>query len=174
MGPRASALEFGGLTEILQASRLCPCQCVHVPVADAAACTDAGVAVAAPPTGAVIFGVAAVAAAAGFGPPEGGRWCRGIALISALLEGVEGAGGLPSATGPAPTLASAAGALRVASRTGPTPVMSRSDSLSNVEVGLAAQVCYSVGALHVEGRTGPTPVMSRSDSLSKYVTLLPS
>ena len=50
--------------------------------------------------------------------------------ILALLEGADGAGGLPSATPPVLAPASAAGALRVAGRTGPTPVMSRSDSLS--------------------------------------------
>ena len=51
-------------------------------------------------------------------------------LISALLEGAGGAGGLPSATPPVPAPVSAAGALRVPGRTGPTPVMSRSESLS--------------------------------------------
>ena len=80
---------------MLQAPRLRPCERRNVPVADPAACTAAaiagvaGVAVAAPPTGAVVFGVAAVAAADGvaaavdtadFGPPGGGRLCRGIAF----------------------------------------------------------------------------------------------
>ena len=50
--------------------------------------------------------------------------------ISDLLEGEDGAGGLPPATPLVPALASAAGALRVVGRTGPTPVMSRSNSLS--------------------------------------------
>ena len=50
--------------------------------------------------------------------------------ILALLEGADGAGGLPFATPPVSAPTSAAGALRVAGRTGPTPVMSRSDSLS--------------------------------------------
>ena len=49
--------------------------------------------------------------------------------ILALLEGADGAGGLPFATPAVPAPASAAGALRVVGRTGPTPVMSRSDSL---------------------------------------------
>ena len=73
MGPRASALEFGGLPLVLL-----------LPFAGMA-----GVAIAVPPTGAVIFGVAGVAAAAGvaavvdttdFDLPGGGRWCRGIAF----------------------------------------------------------------------------------------------
>ena len=132
MGPRGSALEFGGVTEILQAPRLCHCERGHVPVADAAPYT------------------------------------------AAAIAGADGAGGLPSATSPVPAPASAAGILRVADRTGSTPVMSRSVSLSNVEVGLAVQVCYFAGALRVAGRTGPTPVMSRSDSLSKFVILPPS
>ena len=81
---------------MLQAPHLRSCELGNVLVADTAACTTAsiagvnGVAVAAPPTGAVIFEVAAVAdvaAAAGvaavvdtanFWPPGGGRWCRGI------------------------------------------------------------------------------------------------
>ena len=50
--------------------------------------------------------------------------------ISALLEGANGAGGLPSATPPVPAPSSAAGSLYVAGRMGPTPVMSSSDSLS--------------------------------------------
>ena len=132
MRPRASALEFGGLAEILQAPRFRPRERGNVATADAAACTAAaiagvaGVAVVAPPTGAVIFGVAAVAAAAA---------AAGVAAVVdtadlALLEGADGAGGLPFATPPVSASASAAGALRVAGRTGPTPVMSRSDSLS--------------------------------------------
>ena len=86
LGSRASALEFGGLAEMLQPPCLCPCERGNVPAADAAACTAAaissvaGVAVAAPPAGAVIFGVAAVVDTADFGPPGGGRWCRGIAF----------------------------------------------------------------------------------------------
>ena len=86
---------IGRLAEMLQAPRLCPCERRNVPATDAAAYTAAtiagmaGVAVAAPPTGAIIFGVDAVAAAAGvaaavntsdFDRPEGGRWCRGIAF----------------------------------------------------------------------------------------------
>ena len=87
---------------MLQAPRLCPCERQNVPAADAAACTAAtiagmaGVAVAAPPTGAIIFGVDAVAAAAGvaaavntsdFDRPEGGRWCRGIAFRYSPVSG---------------------------------------------------------------------------------------
>ena len=72
---------------MLQAPRLRPCEPGKVPAADAAACTAAaiagvsGVAVAAPHAGAVIFGVAAVVDTVDFGPPGGGRWCRGIAFL---------------------------------------------------------------------------------------------
>ena len=85
LGPRASALELGGLAEMLQAPRLHPCERGNIPAADAAACTAAamagvaGVAVAAPPAGTVIFGVGAIVDTADFGLFGGGLWCRGIA-----------------------------------------------------------------------------------------------
>ena len=114
---------------MLQAPRIRPCERGNVPAADAYAYTDAaiagvaGVAVAAPFTDAVMVGVAAVAAAvevagdvdtADFGPPGGGRWCRGIAFRYSPRSGS----------------CFYTSALRLAGRTGPTPVMSMSDSLS--------------------------------------------
>ena len=112
----------GGLTEILQAPCLRPCERWNVPAADAVACTAAATA--------GVAGVAAVIDTADFSRLGGGRWCRGVALILALLKGADGTGGLPSATPPVLAPGSAAGALRVAGRIGPTPVMSRSNSLA--------------------------------------------
>ena len=50
--------------------------------------------------------------------------------VSFLLEGADGAGGLPSATPPVPAPTSSAGVMRVAGKTGPTPIMSSSELLS--------------------------------------------
>ena len=64
---------------MLEAPRIRPYERENVPATAAAACTAAAircgarVAVAAPPTGAVIFGVAAVVGTADFGPPGGAR-----------------------------------------------------------------------------------------------------
>ena len=111
---------------MLQAPRLRPCGRGNVPTADAAACTAAaianvaGVAVAAPPTDVVIF------------EPLLSLLLLELLMSltlpnSAIMEGADGAEGFSFVTPPVPAPASAAGALRVATKL--TPVMSRSDSL---------------------------------------------